>query len=199
MFGADEKVARFDCVMPAGAMLGTTEKVKQQAGGKGYTAAQLEQSNLYFARMLGTIEPRYLPRGKCRNGPSLTAEQSSHILAEAYRNTPVLPPVTRYNPGLPCGAPRIADSFLGMQKAPTGASGMIAWQDLASSIAGRERWDEAMAEMSERDVQTLDRALEARNLAELSPGGTERGARKRGKARLIEAAKKLDEALKSAA
>lgn len=160
--GQDGGVVQMDARMPVGAMLGTTEKAKEQSGGKGYTQAQVEQSNLFFAHMLGTIEPRYIKRTKRRNGRSLTADESRLELAKAIANTDVMPRVKRYKAGLPCGGQRIADSFLGMQKGKKGESGAIAWEDIATHKVNREIWAETLAQLSERDVATLDAAMEAR-------------------------------------
>lgn len=197
--GPDGDVIQMDARMPAGAMLGAVEKAKEQSGGKGYTQAQAEQSNLFFARMLGTIEPRYVRRTKRKNGPSLTADESRIELAKAIENTDVMPRVKRYRPGLPCGAKRVADCFLGMQKGKKGESGAIAWEDIATHKVNRELWEETLAYLSERDVSTLDKAMEARTLADIYPGGSERGARKRGMRLLLEANDNLNAARKFAA
>jgi hypothetical protein len=165
--GPDGDVIQMDARMPVGAMLGTTEKAKEQSGGKGYTQAQLEQSNLFFAAMLDTIEPRYIKRTKRRNGPSLTADESRVVLAKAIANTPKMPKVRRYKPGLPCGGQRIADSFIGMQKGKKGESGAIAWEDIATHKVNREIWDEALARLADEDKTVLDAALVARTYEEV--------------------------------
>lgn len=200
--GPDGEVIRVDARMPAGAMLGTTEKAKEQSGGKGYTQAHLEQSNLFFAAMLGTIEPRYIKRSKRRNGPSITAEQSRIELAKAVANTEVMPCVKRYKVGLPCGGQRIADSFLGMQKGRKGESGAIAWEDVATHKVNREIWEETLAQLSERDIATLDKAMEAATYEEVgvADGQAQSYAKYNGggKRRLIAANDNLSRALKLA-
>ncbi|RJG46517.1 hypothetical protein [Mesorhizobium sp. DCY119] len=165
--GPDDKVIQADFRMPIGAMLGTVEKAKQQAGGKDYTNAELEQSNLYFSRVLKTIEPRYVPRKKRKNGPSLTASQSRSILAEAIANTPVMPKVKKLKPGLPCGSSRVADSFVGMQKGKKGETGAMMWQDMCTSIVNREIWDETLTALKKEDRETLDKAMVAGSFAEI--------------------------------
>lgn len=168
--GPDGDVIQMDARMPVGAMLHTVEKAKEQAGGRGYTEAQNEQSNLYFAAMLGTIEPRYIKRTKRRNGPSLTADESREVLAKAIANTPMMPTVKRYKAGLPCGGKRVADSFMGMQKGKKGESGAIAWEDIATHKVNREIWDETLAQLSKRDIATLDAAMEAETMKDFVKG-----------------------------
>lgn len=165
--GPDGDVIRMDVPMPTGSMLGTIEKAKEQAGGKGYTRAQLERSNDYFAETLGTIAPRYIKRTRRKNGPSITAVESRAVLEKAIANTPRMPAVKKYRPGLPCGSPRVADSFIGMQKGKKGESGAIMWQDIASSKVQREIWDETLAALTKEDIATLDAALTARTMREI--------------------------------
>lgn len=200
--GPDGNIIQMDARMPVGAMLGTAEKVKEQSGGKGYTQAQLEQSNLFFAAVLGTIEPRYVKRTKRRNGPSLNAEQSRIELAKAIANTDAMPSVKRYKPGLPCGGQRVADSFLGMQKGKKGESGAIAWEDVATHKVNREIWEETLAQLSERDIATLDKAMEAKTYEEVgvADGQAVNYAKYNGggKRRLIAANDNLAQALKLA-
>lgn len=195
-YGVDDKVIQYDRRMPAGAMLGTREKAESQLGGKGITKTQLNRSNDFFAETLGTNAPTYKTRGKRRNGKSIKVEEARRILANAIANTPIMPTVTKLPTALPCGAERVADSFLGMQKAKKGEAGSIMWQDIASSTVHREIWDEALASMKEEYVETLEKTLTARTLADIAPGGHKRSAERRGK-RLIEAANdNLHEALR---
>lgn len=199
--GPDGNIIKMDARMPVGAMLGTTEKVKEQSGGKGYTTAQLEQSNLFFATMLGTIEPRYVKRTKRRNGPSLNAEQSRIELAKAIANTDVMPLVKRYKTGLPCGGQRVADSFLGMQKGKKGESGAIAWEDIATHKVNREIWDETIAALSTEDTETLNTAMKGKTLREIGEahGFVGKRAERMGKKILRAANDNLAAALKKSA
>lgn len=199
--GPDGDVIQMDVRMPAGAMLGATERAKEQSGGKGYTQAQLEQSNLFFAAMLGTIEPRYIKRTKRRNGPSLNAEQSRIELAKAIANTDVMPIVKRYKPGLPCGGQRVADSFLGMQKGKKGESGAIAWEDIATHKVNREIWDETIAALSTEDTETLNTAMKGKTLREIGEahGFVGKRAERMGKKILRAANDNLAAALKKSA
>lgn len=200
--GPDGKVVQYDRRMPVGAMLGTNEQAKQQTGGKSYTKAQLEQSNLYFANVLRALEPRYVKRGKRRNGPSATAQQNRTELEKAIANTPVMPRVTKLKAGLPCGGERVADSFVGMQKGRNGESGFMMWQDMCSAIIEREVWEEALAELGKEDQRVLDTAMTARSFAEvgMAAGQSRAYADKRsgGKRRLKAANDNLSQALKLA-
>jgi len=200
-YGADDKVIQFDAPMPVGAMLGTREKTESQMGGKGVTDAQAEQSNLYFANMLETIEPRYLRRTKRRNGKSCTAEESRAVLAEAIANTPVMPPIKRYKAGLPCGGKLVAESFVGMQKGKKGESGAIMWQDISSSIIEREIWEETLAGLSETTAETLDSARVAKTMRQIGEahGFVGKRAERMGKRILQAANDNLQDALKKSA
>ncbi|MFC5584453.1 hypothetical protein ACFPOD_04975 [Nitratireductor kimnyeongensis] len=168
--GPDGSAVQYDRRMPAGAMLGTREKAETQLGGKGYTQAQNEQSNLYFAAMLGTIEPRYVKRGKRKNGRSLSADESRAELAKAVANTKAMPKITKLRPGLPCGGERVADSFVGMRKGKKGESGAMMWQDMCSAIVDREIWEETLAALNDEDRATLDATMAARSVRDLAPG-----------------------------
>lgn len=187
-FGPEGKLIQFDARLPVGAMLHTSEKQAKESGGCGETRDEVAASNKHFAEMLGTAPYRHVSgkRDKKR-GRLYTSEQSKAMLAEAYANTPVLPPVTYCKPGLPCGGSKVADSFVGMRKAAKGQGGSIAWEDIASAKIHREVWAETVAYLSKEDVETLDAAMEAKTLSDIAPGGSKRGARKRGKRRLVAA------------
>jgi hypothetical protein len=186
-YGLDGKVIPCDIRMPVGALLDSKEKSDTQAGGKGATEKYTLLSNSFFAATLGTAPARYI-RGKRdrRKGKSYTADESRSMLVAAYANTPTYT-VTYCQPGLPCGSKRVAESFLGMQKGKKGESGAIAWQDVSGHIVNREIWNETLAELREKDVETLDAAAEAANMADIQPGGHKRNAEKRGKRQLVAA------------
>lgn len=200
-YGPDNKVISSEFTMPVGAMLGCREKAEAQSGGKGYTQTQLERSNDFFAETLGTIAPRYIKRTKRRNGKSLTAEQSRMELEKAIANTPIMPVITHYKPGLPCGTRRIADCFIGMQKGKKGESGAIMWQDIASAKVHREIWEETIARLSEEDTTTLNTAMEAKTLREIGEahGFVGKRAERMGKKILRAANDNLSDALKELA
>lgn len=183
--------------MPAGAMLGASEKQERALGGD-ENPQEVTASNRYFEDMLGARH-RHIPSGKPRPGKAYSHAESKAMLVEAYANTPVLPAVTKYPTGLPSAGARVSDSFLGMQKAACADTGAIAWEDISTAMADRDIWAEALAELSERDRQTLDDALTAKTFAGISPGGTIRGARKRGKRMLLAANDNLQNILQRAA
>lgn len=201
--GADNKVIQFDARMPVGAMLGARENAESQLGGRNYTEAETEQSNLYFAHMLGTIEPRYVKRTKKRNGKNYTAREAQAHLEEAIANTKVMPPVKRYKAGLPCATKRIADAFVGMQKGKKGESGAVAWEDIASAMVSREVWKRTLEELSDTDIGTLDATMTAKNMHSVGSaiGMSDYYARNRGggKRALIAANDNLKCALKRSA
>lgn len=200
--GPDGTVIEMDARMPVGAMLGTIEKAKQQAGGKGYTQAQLAHSNGYFADVFGVDQPRYITRIKRKNGPSITADEARIELAKAIANTEHMPPIKKCPPALPCGAPRVADSFLGMQKGKKGESGAIAWEDIATHKVNREIWEETLSQLSKRDIATLDKAMEAATYEEVGVADGQAASYAKynggGKRRLIAANDNLSQALKLA-
>ncbi|MGX9144995.1 hypothetical protein [Mesorhizobium sp. 128a] len=197
--GIDGKPIMKDLTMPVGAMLRTKDQQERMLGGSGVSNAYVEQSNLYFAQLLGAIEPRYVKGTKRRQGRSYSAEEARTTLAEAYANTPALPPVKRYRKGLPCGSKRVAESFLGMQKGGKGESGSVAWQDVAAHIANREVWEATLAMLSDADTKVLDRALTASSLADLGDGGHRRTRERQGRRKLQAANDNLAEALRMAA
>lgn len=198
-YGPDNKVIRYDAPMPVGAMLGTRDKPDNQLGGSGYTRQQTERSNINMAMAFDVPFPVYKKRGKRKNGKSYTPEESRAILAEAIANTPVMPPVTKCPPALASGGERAIDGFVGLKKGKKGESGMIAWEDVCSSIVQREVWDATLAYLNEQDKQTLDAATTAKTLADIAPGGSLRGARKRGRRMLVAANDNLVAALKNEA
>ncbi|NNU59743.1 hypothetical protein [Ochrobactrum soli] len=196
VLGIDGEVIQADIRMPTGAMLGMKDKPDRASGG-GVDPKDTKASNHYFEDMLGTLPHRYIPSGKRRNGTDYSTEESARILADAYANTDMEKVTfTRYPKGLPCGSPRVADSFLGMRKTTCAGGGDEAWEDTLSAMIDRDLWFEALQELKDRDRDVLDAALEARTWGDLSPGGTERGARKRGKQELLAANDNLAAAIK---
>lgn len=166
--GADRTVIEYDRVMPVGAMLGCREKAETALGGRGYSGEYLFRSNNYFAGTLDTDLTARVKRGKRRNGPGYSRDETQAMLDEAIANTPVMPPVKRYPAGLPAVAERVAENFNGMQTAVGGGSEVPApWQDMAGAIVQREIWDAAMAEMKGEDIATLDVAMEAGTYTEV--------------------------------
>lgn len=186
--------------MPAGAMLGASEKQERALGGD-ENPQEVAASNQYFEDMLGA-KHRHIPSGKPRLGKSYSHAESKAMIAEAYANTQALPAVTKCPPGLPSAGSRASDSFLGMQKASCADTGAIGWEDISTAMADRDIWAEALAELSERDRQTLDGASSARNYEDLGVTmgmSREYARRKGGKRRLRAANDNLSEIMKKVA
>lgn len=178
--GSTTKVECYRRRMPAGAMLGTREEPDVALGGSDTTDEDVVVSNAYFAEILGTAPPRYIKRVRRAKRARHTRHDAQRWLDEAIANTPVMPEVTYCPPGLPCGGRRMSDAFPGMVCCSTGQSGSIAWQDISDAIASREVWHESLAAMPAEDLGVLDAAQSARTWADVSPGGSVQGARKRG-------------------
>lgn len=194
--GLDGDLVQVDYRMPTGAMLRCREKGESPAGGKGYTQVDELNSDRFYASTFGTDMPRFVKRTTRRNGKSLTAAESQQLIDEAIANTKVMPEVKRYPAGLPCGGPKVGDSFLGFKKGGSGHSGSIAWQDIAQTIENAKVWSNVRRALKTEDVEVLDAAMRAQTLSDIEPGGTDRGARKRGKRRLIAANDNLATVLK---
>jgi hypothetical protein len=202
-FGPDNKLVQYDRVMPVGAMLSCREKTDSALGGRGYTGRELVNSNRFYADSFGVDVPRKASRSPRRNGPGYSRDEMQAMLDEAIANTNHMPAVTRCPPGLPAVAERIGDNFNGMKVSVTGGAGSSTWQDISGSIVQREVWDAALAEMRSEDVATLDRALDAKTLADvgMAAGQTRAYADKKsgGRKRLKAANDNLARALKKSA
>jgi hypothetical protein len=162
--GVEEYAAR----MPAGAMLGSRDKVDVALGGD-ENPREVIESNNYFAEMLDTKKPRYLT-GKKHNGPRvrMTAEEARSELTKAYANTDMSKVTfTRCPDGLPCGSARIADSFLGMQKTTCAGGGSMMWQDIVTATAERKEWFDALDQLKEKDRLALNASISAENYADI--------------------------------
>lgn len=196
VLGIDGDVIQADIRMPTGSMLGCRDKTDVQSGGSA-DPRHIADSNNYFADTLDTQPSRYIPSKKRRNGQSFTAEQSAETLAEAYANTDMSKVTyTRYPKGLPCGSPKVADSFLGMRKTTCAGGGGEAWEDTLSAMIERDVWFDALQELKDRDRGIIEAAMTAKNFSSVSPGGSDRGARKRGRRELLAANDNLAAAIK---
>jgi hypothetical protein len=173
--------------MPAGAMLGTKDAEEGQLGGE-IDPQHITASNSYFAETFD-VKPRgYQSGGRRNRGKNIGHEEAKAMLAEAYARTDMSKVTfTKYPDGLPSGGPKVADSFLGMQKTTCGDTGSVMWQDIVTAKADRKEWFDAVDALKAKDRQVLEAAKTARTYADVSPGGTDRGARKRGRRELIAA------------
>ncbi|HWJ89079.1 MAG TPA: hypothetical protein VNS12_13505 [Pelagibacterium sp.] len=196
------RVEEYDRLMPAGAMLRTAERLQAQAGGAGYSEAQREASNAFFADALATEPARHIKGRRRRREPEdrdLTAAESRALIAEAVANTPIMPAIKHYPPGLPCGGVRVSESFIGMQKGRKGETGSVAWEDVAHRVENVRVWRRVRKALREKDRKALDAAMTARTLADIGEAvGQEReyARRKGGKRALMAANDNLAAAIK---
>lgn len=195
-----------------GAMLGASEKLGAAHGGVSPQVVTI--SNSYLTGMMTGFERdadgrptgrplRHQPyttgvRAR-RKGKSLTAAQSRALIAEAIANTPVLPPVKHCPPGVASGTARFSDQFVGMKIGSTGKGGAPNWVDEFMAIRDFEEWQESVRALEPKHRMVLDAAMKARSLMDISPGGSARGARKRGKRLLVAANDNFVNAIKKVA
>lgn len=178
--------------MPVGAMFGGGERETRALGGD-ENPQEVNASNRYFEEMFGVAgKKRVTGRKNIPRTGDVSHADRMRMLADAYANTPILPPITNCPPGLPTAGTRIADSFLGMQKAGKGDTGSTSWEGIATALVDREIWAQAMDELSERDRQTLDAVVHgrARTYEEvgLCLGQAKEYARRKGGKLAVEAA-----------
>lgn len=198
----DGQIVEYDRLMPVGAMLRTNERLQGQAGGAGYTDSERHWSNSFFEDALGSAPARHIKgrkRDRLPGDKNYTAAESRAILAEAIANTAKMPPITHCPPGLPCGGPRVSESFVGMQKAKKGEGGSIAWEDVAHRVENVRLWRRVRKALREKDRKALDAAMTARSLADIGEAvGQEHeyARRKGGKRALLAANDNLAAAIK---
>lgn len=186
--------------VPVGGMLGQRERQARTVGGAD-DAAAIAASNRYFCEVFGASFRRKPGRRAKGKGRIFSKAETRAMLDEAYANTPVLPPITRYPPGMPSAGAAIADSFVGMKKSTCAGNGAQAWEDICTSLVNREVWAEAIAEMSESDVATMQKATtgKARAFTGLSGGRKGGNAFAQGKRALLAANDNLADILRRAA
>lgn len=196
--GVEEYAAR----MPAGAMLGSRDKVDVALGGD-ENPREVIESNNYFAEMLNTKKPRYVTGRRYKGARiNLSHDEAKAELAKAYANTDMSKVTfTRCPVGLPCGSAKIADSFLGMQKTTSAGGGSMMWQDIVTAMADRKEWFDAVDGLKDDDREVLNTAMTARNMADIGTkaGHTGKQAERQGKRRLIAANDNLMAAIRKAA
>ncbi len=184
MVGPDGDVIQYDRRMPRGAMLGTTESLVEDAGG---SSASITIGNATFSKRFGLENHNYIPGRTRRKGKSYTSDESRALIAKAIANTAALPPVVVCPKGMAAGTAQFSDQFIGMKIGSTGKGGAPHWVDIF--VAGEEQEAERKAHdaMTMEDKAVFAAAIGAKKLSDISPGGTDRGARKRG-VRLLKAA-----------
>lgn len=189
----DGKVVSHQFTMPAGAMLRTTDKERAVRGGE--DAAEEAASNRYFGAPKKPDDPGGLfqaefSKPKKRTGRTQrighqAKADARQMLADAIVNTPVMPAVTKCPDGFPAGPRCLAHLWPGLVKTATGGGGASGWEDIVSQRERRNEWHRWVDGLKPVDREVLEAARTARTFAEVSPGGTSRGARKRGKRMLI--------------
>ena len=196
-FTIDGKLEEYAARMPAGALLGSRDKVDVALGGE-ENPDEVRNSNVYYADVLGTKPHRHLS-GKRYNGVRLRISQveAKAMLSEAYANTDMTKVTyTRFPDGLPCASAKVAESFLGMQKVTCAGGGSVMWQDIVTAMASRKEFFDAIDALKDGDRAVLEAAKTASNLAEIGGGGHRRTAERRAKRSLIAANDNLMAAIK---
>lgn len=190
------QVVEADIRMPVGAMLGARDKSTRDKGAVqdpvelactlDYFAGENDPPGLFRAQFAGRPKKRK-ERAK-RTGPKTKAE-ARQWLADAIANTPVMPPIKKCPDGFPAGPKNLAHLWPGLVKVATGSSGAQAWEEAATEFEARNEWHVVLQEMKEEHVQTLTKAMSAKNLAEIGAlrGCTGKYAIEAGRILLIEA------------
>ncbi|WP_221105876.1 hypothetical protein [Rhizobium lentis] len=189
MYGIDGKAINGEITMPAGAMLRCRDEMEANLGASGKTAKYIDLSNAWFSATLGTLPHRFIKAGKKVKGKNYSREEAIAMLEQAKGNTAVMPPVTVYPTGLPCGMKMVADAFVGMKKGKKGESGSMAWQDFATLKSGREAWRDALRAIPAETKEVLETSMRAKNMQEIgmSLGFNGKHAERKGKQALIAA------------
>jgi hypothetical protein len=170
--GIDGEVVAYMRKMPAGAMLGATEKTGAAHGSSSPNVVTISNTNITH-RLQPVTGKRIVARGytpavrKRRKGRSISPDQSRTLIAEAIANTPVLPPVTVCPPGIASGTARYSDQFIGMKVGSTGKGGAPNWVDFYMAGRDHEEWMETIGEVEGKHAAVLNAALSARTLQEV--------------------------------
>lgn len=182
--GLDGKVERRMVRVPAGAMLGCTETLTEDAGGQ---SANITIGNAEFCRRMGVTPRKFIPSGTRRRGKSYSPAQSRALIAEAIANTPVMPAVTMCPPGVASGTAQYSDQFNGGKIGSTGKGGLIHWVDLYVAGLEHDAWVAAGHAVSPEDKAVLEAAMTATSLASMGRGGHRRTRERQALKRLVAA------------
>ncbi|GHC61532.1 hypothetical protein [Limoniibacter endophyticus] len=198
----DGKLERYSARMPTGAMLGASEEQERILGGD-IDPQDMSRSNNFFNDVFGVKPRRYRPsKGQGRASRRTAAECQAELDAIYARTDWSKVTLTICPPGLPAGAQRIADSFLGMQKTTCAGGGSMGWEDISTAMVERETWARTIAYLSDRDMAVLDAAMTARSYADVGSAigqSAEYTRRKGGKKALLAANDNLMRAINLAA
>ena len=188
--------------MPKGAMLGGKVKADQSPGG----VTDPIGSNGYFADVLEAKPHRYITGKRGRRkacdfpNPPLPPTDMPFNEARAFCGLPAVERDMRV--ALPCGSPRVAESFLGMRKTTCSGGGSEAgWEDLCTMMIEKEQWLGASKEISAQDKAVFRAAGKAKNYGDIgaSLGLHGDSARKAGALALSAANENLAASLKKLA
>jgi hypothetical protein len=195
-YGPDGKLLMYDATMPAGAMLGCSEKQERVLGGGQPTDGR----NEHFRHHMPGRLPGKVARKERQQGSPISRDQARAELAAAYAATSVLPAVKRLPDGYPWKPSDLAELFMGCKVMPgAGGGGSESVADVSSGMETRNQWAEIKRRLGERDVAVVEAVRTARTLAEVAPGGHRRTAERRAM-RYIEAANdNINAAIKKAA
>lgn len=193
----DGEVVVHQFVVPAGGMLGTTDKERVQRGGdenpedatstKNYFSGK--ETDFRPAGLFNALHPKPVKRTKRRDrtGPKTKAEERQW-LADAIAGTAVMPAVKKIEDGFPASPANLAQLFPGLVKVCTGSSGSQAWNDIATLREDRDEWFKWVASLKDEDRSVIEVARTAGSYVDLVDKGTpRRTAFRQGKARLIAA------------
>lgn len=150
--------------MPIGAMLGCNEKSARDKG------AEIDEtgSNAHY---------RWMVRGKSAKQPKkkdrlkkrvvMSKMEARAMLAEAIKNTPVMPEVKRAPDGFPYGPTALRQLFIAGRKGKNGETGSQAWEDIAVESENKKQFEIALESLLDSDVRILADAVDAKSLAQL--------------------------------
>ncbi|CAH0141556.1 hypothetical protein SRABI05_00308 [Agrobacterium fabrum] len=150
--------------MPVGAMLGCNEKSARDKG------AEIDEtgSNAHYRWMVkgkSARQPKKKDRPKKR--VVMSKMEARAMLANAIKNTSVMPEVKRGPDGFPYGPTALRQLFIAGRKGKNGETGSQAWEDIAVESENKRQFEIAFASMRDSDVRILADAVEAKSLAQL--------------------------------
>lgn len=211
--GADGRVVKAMIRIPVGGMRYQEERNDRMRGTDNRTrsdkpqdettfARHIRETNEYIAETLRAHLPREVKGKRKRGGKNMTHTERLAMLAEAYANTPVLPPVKKYPAGLPWQPTELWSIFPSLYrprgKDTTGES----WQDICTATIARETWEEALSSLKAEHRAVLEVLPKAQNMTDIgvAAGQSESYARNGGGIRVLQAVNdNLEAALKKSA
>ncbi|MEJ8308798.1 hypothetical protein [Agrobacterium larrymoorei] len=150
--------------MPVGAMLGCIEKSARDKG------SEIDEtgSNAHYRWMVkgkSAKQPKKKDRSKKR--VVMSKMEARAMLAEAIKNTPVMPEVKKAPDGFPYGPTALRQLFIAGRKGKNGEKGSQAWEDIAVESENKKQFEIALESLLDSDVGILADAVDAKSLAQL--------------------------------